>query len=824
MPTTPTLNAGVATYVDCVFDRGDIVEVRFIWPNPDANNLPRSEWHTAAELAGDETSDSARGMNLDGWGVYVGANGRKGNGGRKAGDVSTCRCLFVDFDGVALDEARRRIEEAVLPTPTLTVASGREGGFHCYWRLTVPVADTADWRQYQRGLIKALDSDTKIHDLPRVMRLPGYDNTKYDGKPACTIIEHDAARVYDVQEFDHIKAAKTPKPPPPAAKPSDPGAPVAPFGVDTKRYLNKRNHTAEGDRNGTLFRVACDLCGRGFTKVWAEDMLRPAWRRDELSDDEAKKTIASAFGQPRTPGRDTVDSQATIITKLALASGAEPFHDASGETFITLNTDHAETWPILSGAVRVWLVGLYYRKTGSAPNSQATTDALTTLEAAARYDGPQYEVHVRVAGDDETIYIDLADDQWRAIKVTSEGWAVVDRPDIRFCRPGGMLPLPMPERGGTVDELGEFINIDVTKEDSQFPLLISWMLMAFRPTGPYPVAVLGGSHGSGKSCACKFIRALLDPNIAPLRAPPQHSRDLAITSSNSWIFQQENVSEIPQWLSDCLSMLATGSGFSTRRLYKNNEEVLFCACRPILINGIGETVTSPDLVDRSLRIDLDEIRKGDRKREKDLQADFTIAAPRILGALLDGVVEAIRNIPTTDLVESPRMADFATWAVAAEPAMPWEPGAFIKTYSGSQRDGDLVALESTPIGDVIQAFMAGRQEPWDGKAGELLDALRQQDGQDLNRRAPKSWPADAPRMGNVLHRLAPNLRSVGISVDFHRVGNRRTITISNVESLSFTVTGDLLSPAKNRPDGTKNAVRDSSDSNDSNKQDLSDGV
>ena len=92
-----------------------------------------------------------------------------------------------------------------------------------------------------------------------------------------------------------------------------------------------------------------------------------------------------------------------------------------------------------------------------------------------------------------------------------------------------MLPLPMPVNGGRVDELRRFVN--VPGEDGW--ILYSACLIAYlRPRGPYPVLVLNGEHGSAKSTTARCGRAVIDPNQAPLRRPPNGDRDLMMVETS----------------------------------------------------------------------------------------------------------------------------------------------------------------------------------------------------------------------------------------------------------------------------------------------------
>jgi hypothetical protein len=53
-------------------------------------------------------------------------------------------------------------------------------------------------------------------------------------------------------------------------------------------------------------------------------------------------------------------------------------------------------------------------------------------------------VHIRIAEHTGHIYLDLADECWRAVEIAPEGWRVVEYPPVRFRRPVGMLPPARP--------------------------------------------------------------------------------------------------------------------------------------------------------------------------------------------------------------------------------------------------------------------------------------------------------------------------------------------------------------------------------------------
>ncbi len=124
------------------------------------------------------------------------------------------------------------------------------------------------------------------------------------------------------------------------------------------------------------------------------------------------------------------------------------------------------------------------------------------------------------------------------------------------------------------------------------------------------------------------------------------------------------------------------------------------------------------------------------------------------------------------------MADFALWAVAAEPAFGVAPGPFLESYDRNRDRADEIALEANRIAEIIAGIVPQSGE-WSGTATELLDALNGRVDDDTRR--TRDWPKSPQAMGNVMRRLAPNLRSVEIAVRFERPGGkRRVITLERV--------------------------------------------
>jgi hypothetical protein len=239
---------------------------------------------------------------------------------------------------------------------------------------------------------------------------------------------------------------------------------------------------------------------------------------------------------------------------------------------------------------------------------------------------------------------------------------------------------------------------------------------------------------------------------------------------------------LPDWLSDRYCRLATGGGFSTRQLYTDEDEVLFGSTRPIILNGIDDIVTRPDLADRGIVLTLAAIPEDERKLETALWESFEEKRPRILGALLTAVSHGLRVLPDVVLDRLPRMADFAVWMTACEGAI-WKRGTFMAAYAGNIEEAVETVLDADQVATALRSYMDGLpadlvEEPrFSGTAGDLLKALNN-DVVPENQQKAKGWPKRPAELAKILRRVAPPLRKVGVDIVFKRDNRQKRIIIT----------------------------------------------
>jgi hypothetical protein len=517
----------------------------------------------------------------------------------------------------------------------------------------------------------------------------------------------------------------------------------------------------EGKRNDTIFRHACalrELMLPPETICTTLLDLNQRLCKPPLPDDEVKAIVRSAL--------DGTKPKSNFVTRLL--NEIELWHDESDEPYATLvQHGHKENWRISkkSPAWRRYLSKTYYETTNCLIEDLTLGQISTLLEGKAVFDYPAHKVYRRVAEHDGKIFFDLCNADWKAVEIDADGWRIIDASPAKFRRGKAMQPLPIPvkSQGKTLRKLLEpFLNL----KEEHWPLILVWLSAALRPRGPYAIVKLLGEQGSAKTTTARVLRKIIDPNAAPVRAEPREARDLMIASNNGWCICYDNLSTIPAWLSDALCRLSTGGGFGTRQLYTDEDEIIFDAMRPIIVTSIEEIGTRSDLMERSLILDLPSIPETSRRTEKKFWADFDKAQPEILGALLAVVSSGIRNLPVVEKktdVELSRMADFQQWGEACEESLGLAPGQFAEAYAANREAATQLILESQAVCaalmKLIQASKLLKKPNIECNATVLLDQLH---GQDEKLARSPGWPKTSRVLSQILRRVAPNLRQVGI--------------------------------------------------------------
>ena len=421
---------------------------------------------------------------------------------------------------------------------------------------------------------------------------------------------------------------------------------------------------------------------------------------------------------------------------LDCASPAAPFSSQHGQACVSLPLGPGhQTWPVRSARFRDWLLNRFYRQFELPPHDRALRQALRTIEARAHCSGLFRPVERRIAatgktqqGAPESLVLDLANHQAEMVHITPEGWEIISGTDFCFRQSRGNLPLPRPTQDAAPDltPLRALLNLP---DPQDWLRCLSWLLAALSPTPPYPVLILQGPPGSGKSTAACLLRLLIDPSSAPLSPLPSSERQLLTLAYHNRILAFDHVSSVPRPISDTLCRLSSGAGFSLHERWDEREALQLTLQRPIILTvptdpaGQPQWSPPPDLADRALTVNLPPIPPERRRTEADLWRDFHAAHPRLLAAL---------TAP-----RKPAILDPVTQAVCL----------------------------------LIQDYQV-----WSGPATELLALLRSLGIQRTPGTLP--WPTTAKGLSQRLRRAVPTLRPLGIQARFLRApGGHRLISL-----------------------------------------------
>jgi len=561
--------------------------------------------------------------------------------------------------------------------------------------------------------------------------------------------------------------------------------------------------TSEGSRNDQLNTSALkigSLVGSGYiSRFEAERELMRVARNIGLTEEESQRTIESGLGaglkaprvipelddyisvksedktpplliETEAPKREAI---ANLLVKLAKKNSFEIWHTPNGTGYITvLINSHKEHYKLSSKSARMWLGKLGHELLDKTVGVSAIKDAINVLESMAVYDGKEYQFHVRKAEHDGKIYIDLGDASWNIIEVSKEGWKVIKDCPIRFRRAGNSLPLPLPERGGSIEDLRPLIN---ASSDDNWVLIKAWITQAFWCRGPFAHMYFRGTQGTAKSYMMACLKAISDPSAAIKRRVPKSERDVAIALGSEAIPCFDNMSGILDHIADLFCVASTGGVSTQRALFTDDEEAIIPIHCPIIYNGIDDLGQRGDLLDRTMVIDLEPIPETERRSEKEIEKELAERKASIFGALLDLTVRGINEIDSVCLSDLPRMADFAEWAYAC---LGDDGEEFLRVYLGSRNDTKYDLVEGNKFPKAIyQLAVDNAPDEWKGPASELLTVLNTRE-HILNGYEPMNWPKVPEKVGSELRRFTPALTALNVEVSYSRSGKEgRKISI-----------------------------------------------
>jgi hypothetical protein len=684
-------------------------------------------------------------------------------------DIVAAHGAHLDVDprkGAEIVSEQRRLLSLFhafpIPAPVI-IFSG--GGYNAIWPFKEPVRldgpeSVERVELVNRKLERWFGSKDGCFNIDRLLRLPGTLNVLNETKrkegrqPAMSaVVKADWDVRYSLEELE-----------------AWPALPVL-----AKWWLGPLLLTGQSpdreepyeSRSEAVWAAACELVRSGAADEESTEILLD--RRLAISahiyaqgqpERYAEKQIKKAHKEVKESATRGRPSHSDLLMKIG--SEAKLFRTPIKEAYAAWDMDgHRECAPVDSPAFATYLRTEFRRRmNGSLPMSEAMKSALLALADDARR-GEEHRVFLRVAGLGSRIYLDMGDDSWRAIEIDEAGWRVVSQPSVFFRRESGMRPLPEPVGGGKIGDIRQFLNLS-SKDDLY--LTMGFLLGCVQPDsdGPYVVLEIYGEHGTAKSTFARRLVALVDPKIPLLLGRPKTKLDLAINARESFMLAYNNLSHITEDLSDGLCQISDKEGGDAPRRLYTQSSIVFNDHRPVILNGIPDVVTRPDLADRSIKIRLEPIAEDQYRSDDALNAEYELAKPALLGALLSMVSAGLRNVRSMpDLKVSTRMASFTRWVAAC--GLGSFDQRFLKAYVENRLEAGRQMLAADPVATAVIDMM-NRGITFQGSASQLLNDLEGCAGYAFGMR-PKGWPKLPQNLSSSLRRLAPLLRKEGIEIE-----------------------------------------------------------
>ncbi len=460
-----------------------------------------------------------------------------------------------------------------------------------------------------------------------------------------------------------------------------------------------------------------------------------------------------------------------------IRSQAEVFSDTSSKYYASFDVEltdsetgevmpvHRETWALDSRQFKAKMGKEFLRRFGTVAGESAMKEALEILAADADEARNKQAVYLRYAPipDSGGVYVDLCNDQWEVVEVTPDGWCIIPAVSckVRFRRSQNSMPLPTPETGGNIADLWNHINIQ--GEDSRL-LVLAWLLDAMRVDTAYTLLELIAGQGSAKSTTQERLRAVIDPNAVMLRIEPRSNQDLSVSTINNHVISLNNLSHISNGTQDFMCSMSTGGGDASRKLYTNEDEAAWDTKRPVIMNGINQLVTRPDLADRTVCIELARIAYVD---DSTLKTAWDKDYPKLTGALYSLLSATLRELPAVFALgnqpfENVRMGNYAKLGVAMARALRMDAD-FIAVYTRNRDEVVRRGVDSSPVALALVQYIRIKGT-FEGTTGELMELLEHPDYK------PKhfdktAWPKAPRGLGEALRRYAPALLVYGVEVE-----------------------------------------------------------
>jgi hypothetical protein len=295
--------------------------------------------------------------------------------------------------------------------------------------------------------------------------------------------------------------------------------------------------------------------------------------------------------------------------------------------------------------------------------------------------------------------------------------------------------------------------------------------------------IVHGTEGSAKSTFLKLLKKIVDPSKPELLTIHDSKSEFIQQLAHNYFSAYDNIKYNPKWLSDEACKAITGIGQTKRKLYSDDEDIVFEYKHCLGFNGINAAFSDPDVLNRSVLVELLPIDEENRKTEREILDVFNKFRPSILKYIFDILARAISVKESIKIDGLPRMADSALWGEAISISMGNKNGEFIKAYYNNIGFQNSEVIDSNPLAFAVKKLVEIREKDgwktysakensitlFEGNPIMLLTELSRIAAEEKIDTNQKHWPKEVrwliKRIKTLTHTLQ---KSLGIKISLGR--------------------------------------------------------